>query len=115
MPVPKVAQPGPSATNDSLPQDREPAARVTPPCPPAPEAAVRRKDSAWLSFRHALANLLRQNGMDGKVARELLRDTNSRVTLDIYQQSVTEERRAAQTLVFNGLLRGSNPQHPKTP
>jgi len=73
------------------------------------------KRISWHSVQHPLANLLRQNGVDVKVAQELLRHANSRITLEIYQQSVTEERRAAQALVFNGLLRGSNPQHPKTP
>jgi len=33
----------------------------------------------------------------------LLRHANSRITLDIYQQTVTEERRAAQTLALREL------------
>ena len=43
-----------------------------------------------------------------KIAQELLRHANSRTTLDIYQQTVTEERRAAQTLVFSNLLADNN-------
>jgi hypothetical protein len=35
-----------------------------------------------------------------------LRHANSRITLDIYQQSVSEEKQQAQELVFWGLLEG---------
>ena len=56
------------------------------------------------SFRHGLANLPRQNGVDVKVVRELLRHANSRITLDICQQTGTEGRRIAQALVFRDLL-----------
>jgi integrase len=61
------------------------------------------KKIGWHSFRHGMANLLRQCGVDVKVAQELLRHANSRITLDIYQQTVTEERRAAQALAFSDL------------
>jgi hypothetical protein len=50
-----------------------------------------------------MANLLRQCGVDVKVAQELLRHANSRITLDIYQQTVTEERRQAQAKAFTDL------------
>jgi len=62
------------------------------------------KRIGWHSFRHGLATLLRQNGVDVKTAQELLRHANSRITLDIYQQSVPEERRAAQALAFRNLV-----------
>ena len=45
-----------------------------------------------------------------KIAQELLRHANSRTTLDIYQQTVTEERRAAQTLVLSS---DRTQKHPK--
>ncbi len=61
------------------------------------------KKIGWHSFRHGMANLLRQCGVDVKVAQELLRHANSRITLDIYQQTVTDERRAAQALAFGDL------------
>jgi hypothetical protein len=43
-----------------------------------------------------------------KIAQELLRHANSRITLDIYQQTVTEERRAAQALAFSDLWAENN-------
>jgi hypothetical protein len=36
-------------------------------------------------------------------------------TQDIYQQAVSEEKRAAQNLVFRGLLEGGSTQHPSAP
>jgi len=62
------------------------------------------KKIAWHSFRHGLATLLRQTGADVKTAQELLRHANSRITLDIYQQAVPEERRAAQAVAFRNLV-----------
>lgn len=38
-----------------------------------------------------------------------------RVTQDIYQQAVSEEKRLAQDLVFRSLLEGGSPQHPRRP
>lgn len=73
------------------------------------------KKIGWHSFRHGLANLLRQKGVDIKTAQELLRHANSRITSDIYQQTVTEERREAQSIAFKALLGGvgfSTLQHP---
>jgi hypothetical protein len=59
------------------------------------------------------------------VLSALLRHANSRITLDIYQQTVTEERRAAQTLAFSELWaenkgslilsRDRTQQHPNDP
>ena len=66
------------------------------------------KRIGWHSFRHGLSQLLRQRGVDVKVVQELLRHANSRITLDIYQQTVTEERRAAQTLAFSDLRANNN-------
>ena len=64
------------------------------------------KHIGWHSFRHGMSNLLRECKVDVKVAQELLRHANSRITLDIYQQTVTDERRKAQAKAFNGLLPG---------
>jgi integrase len=62
------------------------------------------KKIGWHSFRHGLSNQLRQGGVEIKTAQELLRHANSRITLDIYQRSVTQERRDAQAIAVKGLL-----------
>jgi integrase len=74
-----------------------------------------KKQIGWHSFRHGLATMLRQKGVDIKTAQELLRHANSRITQDIYQQAVSEEKRIAQNLVFVGLLEGRSTQHPSAP
>ena len=50
--------------------------------------------------------MLRQQGVDLKTAQKLLRHANSRITLEVYQQAVGEEKRVAQNLAFKGLLEG---------
>lgn len=83
---------------------------------PALERIGVKKRIGWHSFRHGLSNLLRENGVDVKVAQELLRHANSRITLDIYQRTVTDERRAAQEIAFKGLMGDqglSTLKHPK--
>ena len=82
---------------------------------PALERIGVRKRIGWHSFRHGLATMLRQKGVDIKTAQELLRHANSRITSDIYQQTVGEEKRVAQDLVFRGLLEGGSTQHPSAP
>jgi integrase len=67
------------------------------------------------SFRHGLAVMLRQQGVDLKTAQELLRHANSRITLEVYQQAVGAEKRVAQGLAVQGLLRGGKPQRPSAP
>jgi integrase len=59
-----------------------------------------KKHIGWHSFRHGMSNMLRTCGVDVKVAQEMLRHANPRITMEIYQQTVTEERRAAQELAF---------------
>ncbi len=66
------------------------------------------KKIGWHSFRHGFSNLLRENKVEIKTIQDLLRHANSRITMDIYQQTVTEERRSAQKLVVNTLLGGEN-------
>jgi integrase len=75
--------------------------------PLQPEMILRRH------VRPAPVRLLRENGVNMKVAQELLRHANSRITLDIYQRTVTDERRAAQELVLRDLL-GETLKHPKS-
>jgi hypothetical protein len=60
--------------------------------------------------------MLRQKGVDIKTAQELLLcHANSRITLNIYQQAVEDEKRVAQNLAFRGLLEGSSIQHSSAP
>jgi integrase len=73
------------------------------------------KHIGWYSFRHGLATMLRQQKVDLKTAQELLRHANPRITPEIYQQAVSEEKRAAQDLVFRGLFGGGSTQHPSAP
>ena len=82
---------------------------------PALERIGVKKQIGWHSFRHGLATMLRQKGVDIKTAQELLRHANSRITQDIYQQAVSEEKRLAQNLVCVGLLEGRSTQHPSAP
>jgi integrase len=64
------------------------------------------KRIGWHSFRHTLGTMLRLQGVDLKVAQELLRHSNPRTTMELYQQTVGDEKRLAQGLAFRGLLGG---------
>ena len=82
---------------------------------PALERIGVTKRIGWHSLRHGLATMLRRQGVDLKTAQELLRHANSRITLEIYQQAVGEEKRIAQDLAVRGLLEGGSLQHPSAP
>ncbi len=58
-------------------------------------AGVEGKVIGWHSFRHTLATNLRNEGVDLKVAQDMLRHANSRTTMDIYTHSVAEKRHEA--------------------
>jgi site-specific recombinase XerD len=79
---------------------------------PALERIGVTKKIGWHSFRHGLATMLRQKGLDIKTAQELLRHANSRITLDIYQQAISEEKRMAAGLAFQGLFESGDFEHP---
>jgi Phage integrase family len=53
---------------------------------PALEALGIKKQIGWHSFRLGLATMLRQQGVDLKLAQAMLRHANSRITLEVYQQ-----------------------------
>lgn len=59
------------------------------------KAEVKGKVIGWHSFRHSLATNLRALGVDVKVAQELLRHANSRITMDLYTQAVSADKRNA--------------------
>jgi integrase len=73
------------------------------------------KRIGYHSLRHGLGTMLRQQGVDLKTTQELLRHANSRITLEIYQQAVSEEKRAAQKLAFKGLFGAGSTEHPSAP
>ena len=74
-----------------------------------------KKRIGWHSFRHGLGTMLRRQGIDLKTAQELLRHANSRITNDLYQQAVSEEKHLANALVVKALLGDSLLQHPSAP
>ena len=54
------------------------------------------KKVGWHTWRHSLATLLASKGEDVKVTQELLRHSNARITLDVYQEADTAAKRTAQ-------------------
>jgi site-specific recombinase XerD len=83
--------------------------------PAAKEAGITGKVIGWHTFRHSLGTNLRFLGVDVKVAQELLRHANARITLDLYTQAVSSQKREASAKVVEMLLPlgvRQNLQHP---
>jgi integrase len=82
-------------------------------------AGIQDKTVGWHTFRHSLGTNLRSLGVDVKVAQELLRHANSKITLDLYTQAVSSQKREANDRLVELLLpsggRSKNPQHPSAP
>ena len=55
------------------------------------------KKIGWHTLRHTFATSLHHNGEGIKIVQELLRHSSSRITMDIYAQAVTEDKRRAQS------------------
>jgi hypothetical protein len=79
---------------------------------PALERLGVKKRIGWQSFRHGLSDPLRQVGVEIKTAEELFRYANSRITLDIYQQSLSEEKHTGAALAIQGLFQEGLSPHP---
>ena len=82
---------------------------------PALSRLESRSGSAVTSFRHGLATMLRQKGVDIKTAQELLRHANSRITLEIYQQAVGDEKTCGSEPSLPGSAWRGVLQHPSAP
>jgi integrase len=66
---------------------------------PAARRVGIRKQIGWHSFRRTFATLLKGTGEDVKTVQELMRQPNSRLTLDVYAQALTQAKRAAHSKV----------------
>lgn len=57
----------------------------------------------WHTFRRTYATLLKANGEDVKTVQELLRHANSIVTMNLYAQAITQNKRDAQSRIVTML------------
>ena len=71
---------------------------------PAAEAAGITAHIGWHTFRRTYATLLKANGEDVKTVQELMRHANYWVTMNLYAQAITQNKRDAQSRVVNMLL-----------
>ena len=73
------------------------------------------KRIGWHTFRHTFGTLLKANGEDIKTVQELLRHANSRITLEVYTQAVTSNKRAAQSKVVKMMVANTAAAQVETP
>jgi len=62
------------------------------------------KRIGWHTFRHTYASLLKSSGADVKVVQDSLRHANARITMELYTQALTQDKRTAQTKVVQMIL-----------
>lgn len=79
---------------------------------PALEKICVTKRVGYHTFRHTLATLLGSLEVNIKTTQELLRHANPNITMKIYQQAVSKEKRAAQELAFSALFSGGGTIEP---
>jgi site-specific recombinase XerD len=82
---------------------------------PVVQKAGIQKRVGWHTFRHSFGTLLKANGEDIKTVQELLRHANSRITLEVYTQAVTSNKRAAQSKVVKMMVPNSGAIRAQTP
>ncbi len=58
----------------------------------------------WHTFRRTLASLFIADGVDVKAVQESLRHSTSKVTLDLYAQATTPNKRAAQRRLIDTIV-----------
>jgi integrase len=66
----------------------------------------------WHTFRHSYSTMLRAAGVDIKVQQELLRHSTIQSPMNIYTQAVSEQKRAANSMVVGILLNENCPGKP---
>ena len=71
---------------------------------PAAARAGIRGPIGWPTFRHSYSTLLRALGTDIKVQQELLRHSNVAVTLNVYTEAISQQKREAAGKVAAELL-----------
>lgn len=59
----------------------------------------------WHTLRHSYTTLLRQNNSDVKVVQGLLRHSSIKITMDVYDQAVSEEKQKAHRDVIRQVTR----------
>jgi len=79
--------------------------------PAIERAGIKDKSIGWHSFRHSLATNLRAAGVDLKTAQELLRHANSRITLDVYTQAISANKREANNRVMQMVFQAGKKPH----
>jgi integrase len=77
---------------------------------PAATRAGIAKHIGWHSFRRTLATLLQSSGASVKATQDLLRHASSRLTMDLYAQSIPADRRTAQSGVIGAVFAASVPK-----
>lgn len=76
---------------------------------PAARSVGIQKKIGWHTLRHSFATCLHRNGEGIKVMQELLRHSSSRITLDIYAQAVSDDKRKAQSRVVADFIDSASP------
>jgi len=51
------------------------------------------KQIGWHTFRRTYASLLKSSGADVKVVQDSLRHANARITMELYAQALTQDKR----------------------
>jgi len=77
---------------------------------PTAQALEIKKRIGWHTFRRTYASLLKSSGADVKVVQESLRHANARITMELYAQALSSDKRKAQSEVLNLFLPFANQQ-----
>jgi integrase len=67
----------------------------------------------WHTLRHSYTTLLRQNNNNPKVVQGLLRHASYAITMNVYDEAMSEEKRNAHRGVIQQLNRSVNRSAPK--